>query len=347
MSRIRVGIAGAGWVAGARHLPSFQRHPDVDVVAVYDRSQARADDLAAKAARRDGPAVAAANSLDRFLGLGLDIVSVATSPWSHAEITIAALATGAHVFTEKPMALDSADALAMAAAASSADRLLAVSHNFLHSRSVRTADDKLVGAPVDYALGLQLSSEGRRLPSWYRGLPGGLMFDEAPHMLYCMNHFLGGGLTLDSARGTFDGDRQPRTVELLLRGATGVGQVAMVFCAPVSEWHLTLSSARRGIALDLFRDIAIDIPSDGAHRAGDIARTSAALVGGHVAGFAKAGARLVTRRQYWGHDALIAQFVDATQGRCASPVSLESSLSVVALTDAVLEALDLRVASRT
>ena len=166
-------------------------------------------------------------------------------------------------------------------------------------------------------------------------------------MLYTMGHFLGGGLQLDHARGTFNDAGHPRTVELLLRGKTGVGQVAMVFCAPVSEWHVQLTAAHRSIELDLFRDISVELHPDGAHTAKDIARSSASMVGGHVAGFAKAGARLVTRRQYWGHDVLIHQFVDATVGRCAAPVPVEQSLGVVALTDQVLDALSLNRPVRT
>jgi hypothetical protein len=156
-----------------------------------------------------------------------------------------------------------------------------------------------------------------------------------------MSHYLGGGLTLDHARGTFEVGGHPRTVELLLRGNTGVGQVAMVFCAPVSEWHVQLSAANGSLELDLFRDIKVGLRPDGAHTAKDIARSSAAMVGGHVAGFAKAGARLVTGRQFWGHDTLIHAFIDATQGHRPSPVSLDSALGVVAITEDVLRALNL------
>jgi len=343
VDRIRVGIAGAGWVAGARHLPSYLKHPSVDVVAVYDRSIERAQALAHRAQEARKPPVPATDSLTDFLATELDIVSVATSPWSHAEITLAAISAGSHVFTEKPMAMNSAEAREMARAAEAAERLLCVSHNFLHSTSLAAADQALAGAPVDYAIGLQLSADTRRLPTWYAGLPGGLMFDEAPHMLYTMNHYLGGDLQLDHARGTFDEEGHPRTVELLLRGAAGQGQVTMVFCAPVSEWHVMLSSARRVVALDLFRDIKVELRPDGAHGPLDIARSSAALLSGHVAGFAKAGARFAARRQHWGHDVLIGSFVDAVRGSGSSPVPTQDALGVVALTDQVLTALGLSV----
>jgi predicted dehydrogenase len=341
-TKLRVGLAGAGWVMTARHLPAFAGHHNVDVVAVYDRTIERADALAAKA----GAGTKAYDNLDAFLSQGLDIVSIATSPWSHHDIAIASLEAGAHVFTEKPMAMDSAEALHMSDVANDAGRLLCVSHNFLFSHSVQRAESLLAGTPIDYVAGVQFSSEQRRLPTWYRDLPGGLMFDEAPHMLYCMNRFLGGSLRLDHARADFSTDGHPRTVELLLRGNTGAGQVTMVFCAPVSEWHLTLSTQRRVVGLDLFRDIAVGISSDGRHGPLDIARTSTAALGGHLGGFVRSGARLVTRRQFWGHDVVIRRFVDATTGRCESPVPIRDSLNVVELTDTVIEALSLRAKSR-
>lgn len=340
MNRLRVGIAGAGWVATARHLPSYLRVPGVDVVAVYDRSEERAGRLAARAAG----GVLATSDLDRFLAEGLDVVSIATSPWSHCEIAVRAAAAGAHVFTEKPMAMDGAEARRMAGAAADAGRLLSVSHNFLYSRAMKETRRKLAGAPVDYAAGLQLSAETRRLPVWYRQLPGGLLFDEAPHLVYTLNHLLGGSLRLDHARGDIDPEGQPKAVELLVRGRTGRGQIAMVFGAPVSEWHVMASSAKGVIGLDLFRDIAFRVAPDGAHGALDIAKSSAAAVGGHVAGFAKAGARVVRRKQFWGHDELISAFVRAVRLGGPAPVDVDESLAVVDFTDEVLAALDLRAA---
>lgn len=331
---VRVGILGTGWVATARHIPSYRRHPEVEVVAVYDRRPERAEQTAAA----EGVPRWFAD-LDRFLDHDLDIVSICTPPMNHAELAIAALQRGRHVLTEKPMAMDEAEARAMAAAATAGGRLLCVSHNFLFSRAVTKAERFLAGADVTYAAGLQLSSLRRRLPTWYDQLPGGLLQDECPHMLYTLGHFLG-PLELDHARATWDpGSGLPATAEILLRGPGGLGQVTMVFGTPVSEWHVGLVSAERVVDLDLFRDIAICVRSDKAHKAADVLRSSVAGVGGHVAGFVTSGARYATRRLYWGHDELVRRFVEATQGRGDVPVPVEDSLAVVRLTTAIVEGL--------
>jgi predicted dehydrogenase len=341
-AKVRVGIAGAGWVAEARHLPSYVRHPLVELVAVFDRRQERAGALAARAPG----AVLATADLDRFLAEGLDVVSIATSPWSHYEIAIKAAAAGAHVFTEKPMAMDGREARDMACAAADAGRLLGVSHNFLHSKAMQETRRRLNGATVDYAAGLQLSAKTRRLPDWYQRLPGGLMFDEAPHLVYTLNDLLGGGVRLDHARGDVDDAGQPRAIELLVAGRTGRGQITMVFDAPVSEWHVMASASVGVVGLDLFRDISVGLAPDGAHGPLDIARSSASAIGGHALGFAKAGTRLVTRRQFWGHDVLIGRFIDAVAHHGPAPVSVDDALAVVDFIDAVLASLGLSAHNR-
>jgi scyllo-inositol 2-dehydrogenase (NADP+) len=334
-----VGIAGAGWVAGARHLPVLMKHPDVEVAAIFDRDRARAAQLAETA--RNGGRPAVHTSLDGFLREGLDVVHVTTSPWSHRDIAVAAFGAGSHVLTEKPMAMSVVEAEEMAAAAVAANRLLCVSHNFLHSKSMQKARRRLGGAPVDYVLGLQLSAETRRLPSWFRDLPGGLLFDEIPHMIYTVGDLLGGDLSMEHARGTFGEDGQLRTAEVLLRGRTGQGQVTMIFCSPVSEWHVMASASARVVGIDLFRDIAADVGPDGAHGSLAIARSSAAAVSGHLAGFALAGTRWITGQQYWGHDGLIGSFLNAILEGSAPPVTLDDALGVVRITSDILTALDL------
>lgn len=340
--KLRVAVAGAGWVAEARHVPTILARTDADLIGIYDRSIDRARALARSAGRPGGPQVKATADFQELLSEAPDIVHVTSSPWSHSDLTIAALGAGAHVFCEKPMAMDLTQAQLMVSTAGAANRLLCVSHNFLYSDAMGRARRMLAGAPVDYVLGLQLSADSRRLPDWYRELPAGLLFDEIPHMLYTLGDLLGGNLELDHVRGRFDESGHPRTVELLVTGASGPGQVTMNFASPVSEWHVIISSRSKLVDLDLFRDIAVGIAPDGEHGSIDIARSSLAAVSGHVAGFARAGARWVRHHQFWGHDVLIGAFYDAVRGRGASPVDAADALGVVALTDALLGDLGVR-----
>ncbi|MGH8925133.1 MAG: Gfo/Idh/MocA family protein [Acidimicrobiia bacterium] len=330
---LSVGVLGTGWVALDRHIPSFRRNPFSRVTVVYDRTPGKAT----AAARRHG-LPHAATTLDEFFSHSPDIVSIATPPWTHRELALQAFAAGAHVFTEKPMAMSTAEAEEMAAAAKAADRKLCVSHNLLFSRSAGRARHLLGDTPdLVYAAGVQLSSHSRRLPSWYRQLPGGLLFDECPHLLYTLGSFLG-PLTIDHVRGHVDDVGHPHQVEVLVSGSAP-GQITMTFGAPVSEWQVVLVSRRRVVALDLFRDIAIDLPSDGAHGPAQVLGTSLRATGGHVRGVLTSGSRYLTRRLLYGHDRLISEFVDSIRLNRPSPIAVEDAISVVRLAEEIVAAL--------
>lgn len=331
---VRFGVIGAGWVATARHIPSIQRLDGAELVAVFDRSLDRAH-----AGAPEG--VLATDDLEEFYSTDLDAVSVCTSPWSHADHATEALNRGIHVLCEKPMALNSAEAAGMAEAAEKADRTLCISHNFLWSDAMHKARRSLSKAGrLRYVTGFQLSSEERRLPVWYRDLPGGLLFDEIPHMLYILDDLLGADLVVEDVRADWAGRaHEPQSCEIWLRGNRGPGQLTMVFGAPISEWHVASVAEKTVVDVDLFRDVAISSGSDGAHGARDVLGTSARVATRHLAGFAASGIRLARRRQYWGHDGLIEAFSDSIQERSGSPVPISSALAVVRCSDAILEAI--------
>lgn len=333
---VRVGIVGTGWVAQARHIPGFRSHPQVELASVFDRRPERASAVARKMGVPHWT-----SDLNEFLDVQLDVLSIATPPWTHAELAARALERGIHVFTEKPMAMNLSEGQGMVDAAESAGRLLCVSHNFLFSRSTRTAR-RFLGPDggVQYALAAQLSSLRRRLPTWYRELPGGLLFDEMPHLLYLLQGFLG-ALSVEGIRVARSSlGSEPQGVEVWVAGDRGPGQLVMVLDAPVSEWQVLVVGSRGAVALDLFRDISVRVRPDGAHRPLDILRTSARAVADHVRGFATSGARFVSRRLFWGHDVLIRQFVEATLGRRPVPVTPDEALGVVRVSDRIVAELE-------
>jgi len=331
---VRFGVIGAGWVAASRHIPGIERADGAQLVAIYDRHVDRARELAP-------PGVLATDDLSEFYDCSLDAVCVCTSPWSHHDLAGDALSRGVHVFCEKPMAMTSEQAEQMAAEAKSADRLLCVSHNFLWSTSMNQARAALGDAgDLLYVSALQLSSDARRLPSWYPELPGGLLFDEIPHMLYIFDELLGSQLVVEEVRPVWaDRRSEPQSCEIWLRGSRGVGQLNIVFGAPISEWHVTTVAERTVIDVDLFRDVMVSTGSDGAHTARDVLLTSARITAGHLGGFASSGLRHVLKRQFWGHDRLISAFVSAVETGADEPVSLESALDVVRCTDDIVRAI--------
>ena len=336
MTELKVGVVGSGWVATDRYLPVLQRLDEVTLVGIADRNHERARTVAQQ--YETASFTEASDLFDRQP----DVAFVCTSPFSHAEISVAAMRQGIHVFVEKPMALDDAEAAAMVTAAGDTGTKLGVSHNLLFSRSVSSARRRVASGKlgdIRHVLALQASSPNRRLPHWYPELPGGLFFDEAPHMIYLLDALLG-GLTLDHAWSKVDaGSATFASLGAEFSGGTGVmAQLTMIFEAPVSEWFVSIVCERGVVVLDLFRDIQFVIPSDGGHKPHQILRSSLAGVFGHGVGTVTTGVRYLAQKQFWGHDVIIEDFLSAVRYDRAPAITGEDGARVVSMLGRILEA---------
>jgi len=117
---LKAGVIGAG-VFGGHHARKYSSLPGVKLAAVLDPHEERAEALA-------GPAAAKIyEDLDAFLD-AVDLVTIASPASSHAELAMAALARGRHVYVEKPLADNAADAAALVEAARTSGLVLACGH---------------------------------------------------------------------------------------------------------------------------------------------------------------------------------------------------------------------------
>jgi len=111
--QIGVGLVGAGGIARARHVPGFRALPGVGIVGVVNRTPGST----ARAAAELGIPRAYPDWETLIADPAVDAVVVATWPYLHAPVAIAAMAAGKHVLVEGRMAMDAAEARAMLAAA--------------------------------------------------------------------------------------------------------------------------------------------------------------------------------------------------------------------------------------
>ncbi len=118
---LRVGFVGAGNNTRRRHIPGFQTQPDVDLVAVANRTKESGE----RVAKEFGVARVYADWRDLVRARDVDAVCVGTWPDMHCEITLAALEHGKHVLCEARMAMDAAEGRRMLAAARRAPHLVA------------------------------------------------------------------------------------------------------------------------------------------------------------------------------------------------------------------------------
>jgi predicted dehydrogenase len=109
MSRTRVALLGAGFIADI-HAESYRRFvQDAEIVCVYSRSEARARAFAQKHRIPHW----FTNVEETLAASDCEIVDICLPNYLHAEVTIAAAKAGRHVIIEKPLCLtlEQADAM--------------------------------------------------------------------------------------------------------------------------------------------------------------------------------------------------------------------------------------------
>ncbi len=123
MTRIlRAGVAGAG-VFGGYHANKYKQAANIDFVGIYDLDPARAE----AAAATHGVKAFGGDQLADFLGQ-IDVLTIATPAFAHAQVALTALAAGVHVYSEKPLAISAGDGQAMVALAQEKGLVLACGH---------------------------------------------------------------------------------------------------------------------------------------------------------------------------------------------------------------------------
>lgn len=128
--RHTVGIIGLGY--GRAHIAAFQAH-HCDVVALCQRDRAKAETVA----ELYGVPRVFERWEDLLEQARPEIVVVATPPHLHAEIAHNALAAGAHVLCEKPLAMTPAEAAGMAETAARSGRVTVTAFNWRYPAAMR------------------------------------------------------------------------------------------------------------------------------------------------------------------------------------------------------------------
>jgi predicted dehydrogenase len=122
MSRIRIGVVGAGLIGQVEHLPNLRKLASLyEIVGVADASAAMRGELAARG-------LPAFSGYRELLDAGVDAILIAAPDQYHAEITLDALERGKHVFCEKPLCFSAAQAEEIKEARDRAGRVVQVGY---------------------------------------------------------------------------------------------------------------------------------------------------------------------------------------------------------------------------
>jgi predicted dehydrogenase len=315
----------------------------VEVVGVMDRRPGHAASVAGRfalARHHEGSALSSIPWLDE-----VDAFSIGTGPLAHAALVREALELDRDVITEKPFVMHPDEGEALVALARSRGRMLAIVHNFQFSRSMRALLSDLrsgVLGPVRFISAVQLGNPARRLPAWHEDLPLGLFYDESPHLFYLLRAVAGSPLEFLRAeihRSTL-GKQTPAWISA--HYAAGVQKIPvklnMAFEAPLSEWHVCVAGERLLADVDVFRDIYIRVPNDGAHTAWPVLRTSLSATWSHWWQHLLSGPGHLAGTLSYGNHEVFARFAHAVRSRTEpAGIGPDDALAVLRMQHEVLE----------
>ena len=341
MKPLRVAVIGAGWVTLHRHIPSLLAQPGVEIIGIVDRLDDRSRETSELLRVKYWSKSTNLTEIPWFSEV--DAVTIGTSPFSHHALSCQALSLGKHVLTEKPFTLTPDEGREMIKVARAANRTLSVVHNFQFSRScrrlMRDMQKGLLGKIVAIEA-TQLSNPRRRLPVWYDRLPGGLFFDESPHLLYLIRHLGGGTPKLLSVFAEKDphSASTPALLSAHFVSPRGIPvRLALNFVAPVSEWHILVCGEKALGCIDLFRDIYMRLPNDGLHVTSTVFRTSLLTTWKHWLGHLIPGLQHLRGKNMYGNVEVMRRFVAACRSNQEPDgISARDGLEVLSLQHEIL-----------
>lgn len=179
---LNVGVIGVGSM-GRNHARVYAELPDVNLAALADTSPDTVQSIA-----RTYKAAPYTDYREMLAREKLDIVSVAVPTRLHVDVALAAIAAGAHVLIEKPLAFSIAECHMMIDAARAAGVKLGVGHIERFNPAILELKRRLQAGE----LGRVFQIRSRRVgPFPSRIADVGVVFDLATHELNIMEYLIG------------------------------------------------------------------------------------------------------------------------------------------------------------
>lgn len=194
-----IGIVGLG-VISVQYLETLRASRRVRIAAVADLDASRAASTAAGI-----PGCRAMTTAELMADPDIETVLNLTVPAAHAEVALAAVARGKHVYGEKPLAASLSDAATVMDAAGRAGVRVGCAPDTVLGTGVQTAraaiEGGLIGRPVSAAA--MWVSPGHEHwhphPDFYYREGGGPLLDMGPYYITSLVHLLGPVIAVSGA----------------------------------------------------------------------------------------------------------------------------------------------------
>jgi predicted dehydrogenase len=206
---LRFGLIGSGYMGRAHAIAlqgaaaTFGADYVVECVVLADATSEQAK----RAASALGFAASTADWRELIADPRIDVVDITTPNYLHADMALAAIAAGKHVYCEKPLALDIKESIAIVAAAQRAKICNAIGFNYICNPLLQVARDMIAAGELGEIVTFRGSyledymSDPAGPYTWrcQRKLAGsGALADLGSHLIN-MGHFLLGPIARVSA----------------------------------------------------------------------------------------------------------------------------------------------------
>src|ERR1041384_3047087 len=313
MAKIRIGIMGAGYIAGV-HASVLTRDERTQVTAVYDVDEQAAARLSAT---YDCTAVATTlELLERC-----DAVYITTPNTQHVSLAIASIETGKHVFCEKPLATNIADAERVFKKASEGRGVFQVGHNRRFAPVYATLKKMLSETHPPHSAHAKMNRGELLKPEWTGdpSVTGGFLYETPIHM-FDMMRFLFGEIESLHAAGSTHEYKEVDDFSVLLRFTSGM--------------HATLATSADASWLFPFKRIEFF-----SHHATISTREMESLTytTSLEGNFTEQTTQHLSRQEKWGYAQEDRAFIDAIVNGSEPLVTAFDGLMSVKIVDAVYE----------
>jgi predicted dehydrogenase len=243
-----IAIIGCGGITLQNHLPGLALCPDTKVVALCD-----ADPVVLERARQQTSVSIISTRYEEIVGRDdVQAVIIATPNFTHAPIALAAIQHGKHVLCEKPLALNHAQARAMAEAADQAGVCHATAFTYRFVPAMRYLRHLVkrgdLGQPYHYR-SCRLQDWGTRNLGWRQvkklagtGELGDMLshrIDFAHTLIGPMKRLVANTINLTPVRGGHPNDTEDWVAILaeFASGATGVLESSKLASGRNESWR--------------------------------------------------------------------------------------------------------------
>ena len=328
---LRVGVIGCGAVARAVHIPLLRALPGVTVTAVADPDGPRR----AAGARAAGAAVPCATHEELLARPDVDAAVVSTPTGLHAEVALAALAVGKHVYLEKPLAASLEDGRAVLAAWRRSGRVGMVGFNYrfndLHHRAAERVRSGELGEVV--CARTVFSTAAADVAEWKRsrGGGGGVLLDLASHHVDLVRFLFG-----REVRRVFAAVWSQRTEDdgaaLHLEMEGGLAVQSFFSLAAVEEDRVEIYGSRGKLVVDRYASLDAELLPASRGRGARLAAAARRIAGWRRAPYLLSKLRSPLHEPSFG--AALTHFVRAARGEAPAAPDFDDGYRSLAVVDA-------------